>query len=149
MLVCRVFPSQIFAINMQIKTALFIAIAACGTTTTRAALPTGCIKNLRWLSVTNETASFPTNLLPVGHWSGGYCDTETSASPGSACAYTCRCPHTDPPYNDGMYPGGMYLTGGQVGSVCETKATAGGTAGDPSKVPCTSFEVLTFDKFEC
>ena len=27
MLVCRVFPSQTFAINMQIKTAIFIAIA--------------------------------------------------------------------------------------------------------------------------
>jgi hypothetical protein len=138
---------------MQIKTTIFITLAVCDMT--HASLPSGCIKDLRWVPMTNDTISFPINLMPAGWtpWSGsspGTCKDDHGV-PGSSCGYVCRCA-----FEGGMYAGATFLdmlnpSTGQGGAVCATKWNNDIHPVQPgeNQPSCTSFEVLTFDKYDC
>jgi hypothetical protein len=72
-LVCRVFPSQTFAINMQIKTAIFIAIA------------TGCAsaENATYIGCYHDCNGG--RDLPAFYCSNGKTD-DVNCGPSSSCA---------------------------------------------------------------
>jgi hypothetical protein len=68
MLVCRVFPAQTFAINMQIKTALFIALAlAAGCASAANSSYIGCYYDTNWAT----QPDFPTFFCSNGKYGGG------------------------------------------------------------------------------